>query len=147
MKKYSIVFIILTFISCTLESQFNLPNTKEIDANLLGSWMYNNDPNDIVIISKKDGITYTILVDDCNQSLAYAYNIKNYNIIAILDGDRYLFYGFELKSDTLKILEIDRKLQKVDFNSQEELLLFFNKNINRPDFFTETVYLTRQQLN
>ncbi len=78
-----------------------------------------------------------VIVDDCTQPLAFSHQVKNYNIIIVIDDGDYLFCGFELKGNSLKVMEINRKLRTEDFGSQKELISFFNKNIDKSNFFLE----------
>jgi hypothetical protein len=59
-------------------------------------------------------------------------------------GKLNTFYGVRIKNDTLEFSEVTDKLRKTDFNSQKELIRFFERNISRTDFFINPERLIRK---
>lgn len=143
-KGVAIVFTIVAF-SCTLQSKFSLPNNQNIDANLIGNWIHYESPNDTIVIDKKNEKSYHVVIDNCNQTTAFSYKINNYNIMTLIDDNNHLFYGFDCKGDSLKIMKINKALRHEDFNSQKDLIYFFKNHINDSNFFLEPIYLIKQK--
>ena len=54
------------------------------------------------------------------------------------------FYGVKIKNDTLEFSEVSDKIRKTEFDSQKELISFFEKNITRSDFFINPLQLIRK---
>ena len=55
-----------------------------------------------------------------------------------------VFYGFNLKGNTLTFSEVNDKLHDKEFESESELLKFFEKNVNEENFFINHSELKRK---
>jgi hypothetical protein len=140
---------LLVVVSCTLESKFSLPKTETIDAKLLGNWHLksDNDSEDLILIEAYDEITYKITLNN-DILLAYSATFKGHRIMNIIDESNEklnIFYGFILKKDKLRIMEVSDQINQEDFNSQKELVDFFEKNVSHPDFFVNPDVMKRKK--
>ena len=151
MKK--IIFSILTlllFISCALESKFGLPNDEKVNKNLIDVWYLFDNKKDSLIINKKTDFIYEIILSDEKEIIqGYTKEIKGFTIMnLIVDGAKgkkiNVFYGVKIKNDTLEFSEVSDKIRKTEFDSQKELISFFEKNITRSDFFINPLQLIRK---
>jgi hypothetical protein len=152
MKKLSYSLLLLGFLvlGCALESKYSLPKNETIDPDLLGTWIISSeDSNDeLIIVETFDEMTYKLIFDD-HVLTAHSATIKGHRIMNIIDtedGDETpnIFYGFSLKKNKLKIMEVTDQLTDADFGSQQELIDFFEQHIDRPDFFVNPDILKRK---
>ena len=146
-KIYSLLILFL-IVSCALESKFGLPNDEKINTELIGEWYDGENPNEYIIIQKNGEKRYKLILSDSTESILYSKKIKGFNILNVITDYKgtksNTFYGFELKTDTLKIFEVNDKMREVDFNSQSELIDFFNENIEKSDFFINPDIMIRK---
>ncbi|HHC78769.1 MAG TPA: hypothetical protein ENK46_02720 [Flavobacteriia bacterium] len=148
MKKIivSLVIMILIF-GCALESKFGLPSNEKANQDLIGVWLSMDKPADTIFIETLGEKRYKIYDKEGGQ-IGYSTTIKGHHILNIVseyEGEEVnIFYGFDIKNDTVQFFEVNEKLKKHDFNSQAELIDFFNENIERPDFFVSPFSLIRK---
>jgi len=151
MKK--IIFIILTLlliISCALESKFGLPNDEKVNKNLIDVWYLSDNKKDSLIINKKTDFRYEIILSEEKEIIqGYTKEIKGFTIMNLIVDDAKgkkinVFYGVKIKNDTLEFSEVSDKIRKTEFDSQKELISFFEKNITRSDFFINPLQLIRK---
>jgi len=151
MKK--IIFSILTLlliISCVLESKFGLPNDEKVNKNLIDVWYLFDNKKDSLIINKKTDFIYEIILSDEKEIIqGYTKEIKGFTIMNLIVDDAKgkkinVFYGVKIKNDTLEFSEVSDKIRKTEFDSQKELISFFEKNITRSDFFINPLQLIRK---
>ena len=147
--RYAVLALVFITVSCALESKFSLPKNETIDSNLLGTWYSKNDQNseDWVRIDALDEFTYKLTFND-DSLTAFTTTINGHRIVNIVDNRNdtpNAFYGFSVKKNVLEILEVDENLVEEDFKSQKELIEFFNKNVDRPDFFVNPEQYKRKK--
>tara|TARA_R110001583_G_scaffold158317_1_gene310300 strand:- start:4235 stop:4684 length:450 start_codon:yes stop_codon:yes gene_type:complete len=140
--------IFLIIISCTLESKFGLPNDENINPELIGIWFDGKNHNEYVKIEKSGEKRYKLSLNDSTELVSYSSKVKGFTILNVITNykgkNTNSFYGIEFKKDTLKFSEVNNNLRKTDFNSQSELIDFFNENINNQEFFINPVNLIRK---
>ena len=143
----------LLVLSCALESKYALPKKETIDPALLGTWAFTTDDgtDEFLRIEAKDDMTYKIILED-DVVLAHTATIKGHRIMNLIESEDEdqkpnIFYGFELKRNKLTIMEVTDQLKVDDFGSQQELIQFFNDNIDRTDFFINPDVLKRKKYN
>ncbi|GAA3792975.1 hypothetical protein GCM10022271_26520 [Corallibacter vietnamensis] len=155
MKKYTkqIVGILILFlvISCALESKFSLPNDEKINPELIGEWYNLKDNDEKVTIIKHGEKTYKLLLQDKDKTdelISFSKTIKGFEIMNIKSEYKNsitnVFYGFKVKGNTLIFSEVNDKLRGKEFESESELLRFFEENISRKDFFINQTELIRK---
>jgi hypothetical protein len=146
-KIYGLLILFLT-ISCALESKFGLPNDEKINNELIGVWYDGKIPNEYVIIKQNGEMKYKLILSDSTELISYSKKIKGFNILNVKSDYKgtkiNTFYRFELKNDTLEFSEVNKDMRKVDFNTQNELIEFFNENIDKKEFFINPVKLIRK---
>jgi hypothetical protein len=146
-KIYGLLILFL-IISCALESKFGLPNDEKINTELIGIWYDGKTPNEYVIIKPSGEMKYKLILGDSTELISYSKKIKGFNILNVISDYKgtkiNTFYGFELKNDTLEFSEVNKEMRKIDFNSQNELINFFNENINKNEFFINPVKLIKK---
>jgi len=152
MKKSTYILLILgcLLLGCALESKFALPKSETIDPALLGGWVFISEDGseEHILIETLDDMTYRITFDN-DVLLAHTVTIKGHHVMNLFDKENEdkpnVFYGFILKKNKLQIMEVTDKLTEGDFNSQKELIEFFETNIDRPDFFVNPDILKRKK--
>lgn len=149
-KKITGILILLVLMSCALESKFGLPNDEKIDKNLIGVWGVMNNTKDSLEIKNKGDFRFEIVISGEKEVIqGYTKKIKGFTILNLIVDDEKggklnMFYGVRIKNDTLEFSEVTDKLRKTDFNSQKELIRFFERNISRTDFFINPERLIRK---
>jgi len=155
MKNYKkrIIGILILFIivSCTLESQFTLPNDEEINTELIGEWTLEKNSDNRINIIKNGEKSYRLQIIEGNEYeelIGFSKTINGFSIMNLKTEENgvitYLFYGFNVKENTLIFSEVNDKLHDDEFESQSELLQFFEENVAKEDFFTNTFELNRK---
>ncbi len=149
MKKVIISLVIMILIvGCALESKFGLPSNEKINQELLGVWLSIDKPIDTVFIQAAGEKKYK-LFDKEMEMIFYSATIKGHRILNVISENEgkevNIFYGLTSNKDTITFFEVNDKLREHDFNSQAELIGFFNENIERPDFFVNPSSLIRKQ--
>lgn len=149
-KKIIGILILLVLMSCALESKFGLPNDEKIDKNLIGVWGAMDNTKDSLEIKNKGDFRFEIIISGEKEVIqGYTKKIKGFTIMNLIVDDEKgeklnTFYGVRIKNDILEFSEVSDKLRKTDFNSQKELIRFFEKNISRTDFFINPERLIRK---
>lgn len=146
------LLVLFLMVSCALESNFGLPNDEEINPELIGEWLSNVKNNDEGITVQKDGEkTYKLLIKDTgntNTLISYSKTIKGFNIMNIKTKNEgkitNVFYGFKVKGNTLTFSEVTDKLRNKDFESESDLLSFFEENVDKEGFFINQTELKRK---
>lgn len=151
MKEKITAMLLLSFMmSCTLESEFSLPNDEEIKTELIGEWSNEEDPNETFSIEKNDDKTYTLTLNIMEEEkiTAFSKTIKEFGIMNVMAKEggkvKNLFYGFRVDNNTLTYSEVNDALIENDFKSQTELLNFFRENISKKEFFINPVKLNKK---
>ena len=141
----------LLLVSCTLESKFGLPNDEKINPDLVGEWYVEKHDNERIKILENGKKAYKLVLEENEKTYEldlYSKTINGFHILNLVDVDNNkitnIFYGFKLDGNILTISEVNDKLVKEDFQSESELLEFFQKNISREDFFTDPATLIRR---
>ena len=146
MKKIFLTsFLIITILfSCTLESEFSLPNNNFIATELFGIWSVTDGSEKLVIQQNKEQ-TFTVTLFDKNNKKeiisknAYITKINGYQIIIlprVKDNKTiYAFYGYRINNGELRYREINPSFANIKITSSEELLSYFKKHIDKKDFF------------
>lgn len=155
MKKYILLLFlsILILLGCSLVSKYNLPNTAKINKNLLGVWVmpclkYEQKEIDTLVIKEFNEYKYKLLFDTNEYLISYSLEIKNQEIMNIesKNGQQHMFYGFDIKNDTLRFYEVNKNILRDKIDSQEDLVTFFRKNIDKPDFFINACIMVREKI-
>ncbi|MGJ8549787.1 hypothetical protein [Winogradskyella wichelsiae] len=145
-KIFSLFFLVL-IVSCALESKFGLPNDEEINTELIGTWL-DIKTNETLLIKKNNEMSYKLIPNDSTELISYSKKIKGFNILNMVTNGNGVktnsFFGFELRNDTLEFSEVNKDLKKTDFNSQAELIKFFNENIDKKEFFINPTIVIRE---
>ncbi|WP_179376684.1 hypothetical protein [Winogradskyella wichelsiae] len=145
-KIFSLLFLVL-IVSCALESKFGLPNDEEINTELIGTWL-DIKANEMLMIKKNNEMSYKLIPNDSTEIISYSKKIKGFNVLNIVTNDNGVktnsFFGFELRNDTLEFSEVNKDLKETDFNSQAELIKFFNENIDKKGFFINHTIVIRE---
>lgn len=144
-----VMFLLL--IGCALESKFALPNDEEINSEILGEWLHEKNNEERIIIEKHNDKTYKILIvdqDDTDELFGFSKTIKGYYIMNIIseyqNNISNVFYGFDISEDTFTFYEVNDQLHPEEFESDLELLKFFEDNINKDDFFINPTTMKRE---
>jgi len=156
MKTYTkrIIGILILFlvISCALESKFALPNDEKIKPELIGEW-YNekNVDEETIKIIKNGEKSYTLKIIDKNETdelIAHSKTINGFSIMNVKTETKgvitNVFYGFTVKGNTLTFSEVNDKLRNKEFESESELLKFFEENVSKEGFFINPTELKRK---
>ncbi len=150
-KKIIGFLVLLLMISCALESQYSLPNDELIKSDIIGEWYPENNNNEIISILKNDDKTYRLIIkedEETEELKSFSKTIKGYSVMNIITESKgkikNVFYGFNVQGNTLTFSEVNDKLRNEDFKSESELLLFFEDNIERVDFFINESTLTKK---
>lgn len=157
MKKHKNIFgwllILLTLMSCTLESQFSLNNDEVINEGLLGVWSDENNEGFLKFEKYNDKTYKVTLIEPENSEkkekelLAFTSTIKGVQLLNLIINDRDVvtnsFYGIKLEGNALTVYDINKKDVKKDFKSKAKLLKFFQKNITKKDFLINPIYLKK----
>jgi len=104
----------------------------------------------LFLLSFFKNFIYEIILSDEKEIIqGYTKEIKGFTIMnLIVDGAKgkkiNVFYGVKIKNDTLEFSEVSDKIRKTEFDSQKELISFFEKNITRSDFFINPLQLIRK---
>ena len=142
------LLILFLIISCALESKFSLPNDEKINTKLIGIWYNEKIPNESVIIKPYGEMKYKLILSDSTELISYSKRIKGFNILNIISDYKgktiNTFYGFVIKNKTLEFYEVNKGMRKIEFDSQAELIQFFNENVDKKEFFINPVKLTRK---
>ncbi|QXP77919.1 MULTISPECIES: hypothetical protein [Winogradskyella] len=145
-KIFSLFFLVL-IVSCALESKFGLPNDEKINTELIGTWL-DIKTNETLLIKKNNEMSYKLIPNDSTELISYSKKIKGFNILNMVTNGNGVktnsFFGFELRNDTLEFSEVNKNLKKTDFNSQAELIKFFNENIDKKGFFINPTIVIRE---
>ena len=145
-KIFSLFFLVL-IVSCALESKFGLPNDEKINTELIGTWL-DIKTNETLLIKKNNEMSYKLIPNDSTELISYSKKIKGFNILNMVTNGNGVktnsFFGFELRNDTLEFSEVNKDLKKTDFNSQAELIKFFNENIDKKGFFINPTIVIRE---
>ena len=144
--------LLLSFMTgCTLESKFPLPNDEEIKTELIGEWSNEKNSNETLRVEKNDDKTYTLTIIEkeiMEELTAFSKTINEFSIMNVIakedDKVKNLFYGFSVDNNTLTYSEVNDALIENDFESQTELLNFFQENISKKEFFINPVELKRK---
>ena len=138
-------------ISCALESQFALPNDEKIKSELIGEWYSEKNGDERIKIIKNGEKLYTLHIIDKNETdelIAFSKTIKGISIMNVKAENKGIitnvFFGFNVKGNTLTFSEVNNKLHNEEFKSTSELLKFFEENVTKEDFFINTSELKRK---
>ncbi|WP_338350077.1 hypothetical protein [Nonlabens tegetincola] len=144
-KKLTPIFCLLLFLivtSCTLESEFSLPNNEAIDSELLGLWSPTNNPKESVKIERHTDKRYKLTLidgDDQEELIAYSTTIRERQILTIITEDEvglsYQFYGISMTNNSLAYSEVNNQIREEKFESQQDLYDFFLTHIEKDYFF------------
>ena len=146
------ILILFIMVSCALESQFALPNDEKIIPELLGEWISVENSDDRINIIKNSEESYRLQIIENTrideELIGFSKTINGFSIMNLKTEENgvitYLFYGFNVKENTLIFSEVNDKLHDDEFESQSELLQFFEENVAKEDFFTNTFELNRK---
>lgn len=151
-SKNIISFLILfLMISCALESQYSLPNDELINPDIIGEWYPEKNNNETISILKNDDKTYRLIIkedEEIEELKSFSKNIKGYSVMNVITESngklKNAFYGFNVQGNILTFSEVNDKLRNEDFESESELLQFFEDNIESDDFFINESSLIRK---
>lgn len=150
-KKIIGLFILFIVVSCTLESKFALPNDEDIKTELIGEWLSETDTDGSLSIMKKDEKTYTLQInneDETERLTAFSKTIKGFNIMNVKTDYKgkitNTFYGFTIDDNILTFYEVNKQLREKEFESDSDLLNFFEANVANQDFFVNPSKLIRK---
>jgi len=156
MKKYTLLFaIVLLFMGCGLESKYGLPEELPTNPDLVGVWKDVDNGKGMILITKKSKTRYTLeVVFDLNKNdenfkfEAYDVKIGNQIILNLLQKDNNgqninMFYTYNVKRDTLTFKEVVDNTSEIDKESASALLNYFKNNIDKKDFFGESIRMVR----
>lgn len=152
MKKalLSICMLFLT-ISCSLESEFSLPNDENINPKLIGEWYSEDYQEDKLTIKKHGKKTYKLLLKDKEKTeelISFSKTIQGFQIMNIktIDNNKTTntFYGFKVTGNSLTFSEVNKNFGKKEFKSKTELLAYFEKNVQEDNFFINSIGLKRK---
>ncbi len=145
------IVLVFLMISCSLESKFSLPNDEKIKPELLGEWYIEKDNTVRITILKNSDISYKFLLNEkgnTEEFISFSKTIKGVNLLNIkteYNGKTTnVFYGFNIKDNSLVLLEVNEKLRTEEFDSESDLLTFFENNIDKEDFFINPTKLKRK---
>ena len=152
MKKIIQLFAILFILQgCSLESKFGLPISTENYTYLIGTYFDKKSEVKITIETTKNNHFSLKMYEKDRENFEelkfYVSKIKNHHIINIYykenDKTTNIFYGFRLKDRKLYFSEVTDKIRKNDFKSDDDLLSFFEKNVENDGFFHSEEYLIK----
>jgi hypothetical protein len=139
-----------------LESKYALPNDQKINKGLLGDWMLENSGEDPSIFLQKatfvatSDLTYQLIIKDGDKTEKFECFTKTFDDVEILNikivykgNATNAFYGYKVKDEVLTFFEVKERLNEKEFNSTDELVSYFEENINKEDFFMEKTKLVR----
>jgi len=139
--------IVTILISCALESEFSLENNRLIDKNLIGTWFLNKSGEGIVFKENKGNTFSVTAIDDKNHTDIVSNNsftstIKDHKLINLVgknENENTIngFYEYRLDNGKLNFRAVNSDYSERPITSQEELLEYFNKNIDKKGFFEE----------
>lgn len=137
-------------MSCSLKSEYSLPNSEEINIDLIGTWTtpcikgFEGDSLKIKALNKKK---YKLIFDSNEELISYSIKIKGQEIMNIISntGNMNTFYGFDVENDTLRFYEVNPEILKKDITSKKELLDFFKNNINKENFFINACIMLKNK--
>ena len=145
MKKIVSLFIIsLVLVSCALESEYSLPKDTKKDRKLFGVWHPNNAKGSLIFKANKNKTFMVIMINDEGKTdtlstKSFVSPIKNYKIINLVgesDGKTVnAFYGYRVSKNSFNFRDVKKIKQK--FTSKDDLLNYFENNIDKKDFFDE----------
>ena len=144
--------ILFLVISCALESKFALPNDEKIKPELIGEWYNEKNVNEETVKIIKNGEkSYTLQIigkSETEELIAHSKTINGFSIMNIKTETKgvitNVFYGFTVKGNTLTFSEVNDKLRNEEFESESELLKFFEENVSKNDFFINPTELKRK---
>ncbi len=151
MKKTILLLLALvTLTNCSLNSNYGLPNTEKINPKLVGIWMtpcIENKESDTLTIKPLNEYRYRLIFDTKEELTSYSKTIKKHSIMTIIssDGNSNTFYGFDIENDTLRFYEVNPKNLTTEINSSEDLLNFFEANINKHNFFVNACIMVKSK--
>lgn len=145
------IVLVFLMISCSLDSKFSLPNDEEIKPELLGEWYSEKDNTVRITILKNSDITYKLLITESGNTeelTSFSKTINGVNLFNVKTEYKgnitNVFYGFNIKGDSLIFSEVNDKLRTEEFDSESDLLHFFEDNMDRDDFFVNPTKLIRK---
>jgi hypothetical protein len=148
---WMVLVLLVLVMGCALESKYALPKSETIDPELLGTWAFTSDDGteELLHVEALDAMTYKITLED-EVITAHSATINGHRIMNLVSADEgyetpNMFYGFVLKKNKLKIMEVTDQWNDDDFGSQAELIRFFEDHIDRPEFFINPDELKRQK--
>lgn len=153
LKKILIAFFTISLVlSCSLESEYALPNNEKIAPELIGKWTDPNNKNDVLKFTKKNRKMYNVSIkvneEKPDELSAFINNIDGHLILNLIektnDSTTNLFYKISVHQDQLTYYEVNDKLVKSEIQSQKDLLQFFQNNIDHKEFFINPTVLHRQ---
>lgn len=151
MKKSILLLLLLPFLtSCSLNSNYGLPNTEKINSKLLGSWMtpcIEGQESDTLTIKPFNDYKYRLVFDTKEELISYSLTIKDHEIINIISNDNLnnTFYGFNIEKDTLLFYKVNPKILTTEINSSKDLLDFFKANIEKHNFFINACIMVKSK--
>lgn len=157
MKKALLCLLTIILLnSCVLESEYALPNDEKINKALLGDWVMESSGEDQSLFLQKatfvanTEMTYQLLIKDGDKTEKFECFTKTFDDVEILNlkivykgNTTNAFYGYKVQDEVLMFFEVKKKLNEKDFKSQDELMSYFEANINTEDFFMEPSRLVR----
>lgn len=147
-----IVFILLTLLvfgGCALESSFSFPKKETLDTNLFGTWVSvkGGDSDNWVTIEPLDEFSYKFTYSD-GTATGHTGNFAWHKIMNVIDTRNEKpnsFYGYILKKNKLEVYEVNEALVEKDFNSQEELIAFFEEYAYEANFLVNKEVYKRKK--
>ena len=146
------ILILFIMVSCALESQFALPNDEKIKTELLGEWISVENSDDRINIIKNSEESYRLQIIEKTkideELIGFSKTINGFSIMNLKTESNgvitNVFYGFNVKENTLTFSEVNDKLHEKEFESASELLKFFEENVSKKDFFINHLDLKRK---
>ena len=151
-KRITGILILLIMVSCALESQFALPNDEKIKTELLGEWISVENSDDRINIIKNSEESYRLQIIENTrideELIGFSKTINGFSIMNLKTESNGIitnvFYGFNIKGNTLTFSEVNDKLHEKEFKSASDLLKFFEENVSKEDFFINHLDLKRK---
>ena len=146
------ILILFIMVSCALESQFALPNDEKIIPELIGEWISVENSDDRIHIIQNGEKSYRLqIIEDTKideELIGFSKTINGFSIMNLKTESNgvitNVFYGFNIKGNTLTFSEVNDKLHEKEFESASELLKFFEENVSKKDFFINPLGLKRK---
>ena len=151
-KRITGILILLIMVSCALESQFALPNDEKINTELLGEWVSIENSDDRINIIQNGAKSYRLQIIEKTrideELIGFSKTINGFSIMNLKtesnDTIKNVFYGFNIKGNTLTFSEVNDKLHEKEFESASELLEFFEENVAKENFFINPLNLKKK---